>query len=142
MNLNALLESTIDGLGYEFIDLEMSNGGRYLRIFIDKPNGITVDDCALVSNHLTRLLVVENFEYDRLEISSPGLNRVLKKPGDFLRFLGEKAQIKMRVPIEGRRNFVGILRDVKNGVVQLEVEGVLLSLDLANLDKARLAPDI
>jgi ribosome maturation factor RimP len=86
--------------------------------------------------------MVENFDYDRLEVSSPGLNRVLKKPADFARFAGEKAQVKMRIPVEGRRNFVGILRDVKDGVLQLEVEGVLISLDLANLDKARLVPNI
>lgn len=142
MNLSALLESTLPGLGYELVDLELPGHGSLLRIFIDKPGGVTVDDCARVSHHLTRLFAVENVDYDRLEVSSPGLDRPLKKVADFVRFSGEKAQIKMRSPIEGQRNFVGILRKVNDGVLQLEVDGKPLLLELANLEKARLVPNI
>lgn len=141
MDLQGLVESTVSGLGYELVDLEWSGRGKLLRLFIDKPGGIVVEDCVLVSDHLTKLFAVECVDYERLEISSPGLDRPLRKETDFRRFSGEKAQIKMRVPINGQRNFVGILRDVKGGMLELEVDGVLLALDLQNLDKARLIPE-
>lgn len=140
MDLQRLLETTLAGLGYELVDLDRSGRGRLIRVFIDKPGGISVDDCARVSHHLTRVLAVENVSYDRLEVSSPGLDRPLKKEQDFVRFAGHKARIKVRVPIDGQRNFVGVLREVKSGAVQLDVEGRLLSLELGNLEKARLVP--
>ena len=142
MDLERLLESTLAGLGYEFVSLERSGKGKLMRIYIDKPGGITVDDCAKVSNHLSRVFAVEDIDYDRLEISSPGLDRVLRKEQDFVRFAGHKARIKLRVPMDGQRNFVGILRDTREGRVEIEVDGEVLSLDLANLDKARLVPAI
>ena len=140
MDLQGLLETTLGGLGYELVDLEWSGRGKLLRLFIDKPGGIVVEDCVIVSDHLTKLFAVENVDYERLEVSSPGLDRPLRKELDFKRFSGERAQIKMRVPIDGQRNFIGVLRDVKDGVLQLEVDGALLALDLHNLDKARLIP--
>ena len=140
MDLQEFLETTLTGLGYELVDLERSGRGRLLRIFIDKPDGVGVDDCAAVSHHLIRVLAVENIAYDRLEVSSPGLDRLLKKERDFARFAGHKARIKVRIPIDGQRNFVGVLREVSGGAVQLDVEGRLLSLDLNNLEKARLVP--
>lgn len=142
MDLQELLETTLTGLGYELVDLERSGRGRLLRIFIDKPGGVGVDDCAAVSHHLMRVLAVENVAYDRLEVSSPGLDRLLKKERDFVRFTGHKARIKVRIPIDGQRNFVGVLRDVGGGAVQLDVEGRLLSLDLSNLERARLVPAV
>lgn len=142
MDLRGVLEPSVVGLGYELVDLELSNRGRLIRLFIDKPNGITVDDCVLVSNHVSRLLAVEmDFDYDRLEVSSPGLDRPLRKEEDFRRFEGEKAQIKLRVPMNGRKNFAGVLRGVEGGVLNLEVDGTLLAIDLANVDKARLVPN-
>ena len=140
MDLQGLLENTLAGLGYELVELERSAKSSLLRVFIDKPGGINVDDCALVSNHLSRLFAVENVSYDRLEISSPGLDRLLRTANDFSRFSGQKARLKMRVPVTGQRNFVGILRDSEAGKVGLEVDGQLLSLDLGNVDKARLVP--
>jgi ribosome maturation factor RimP len=142
MDLRGVLEPSVVGLGYELVDLELSNRGRLIRLFIDKPNGITVDDCVSVSNHVSRLLAVEmDFDYDRLEVSSPGLDRPLRKEDDFRRFEGEKAQIKLRVPMNGRKNFAGVLRGVDGGVLSLEVDGTLLAIELANLDKARLVPN-
>lgn len=140
MDLQALLDNTLAGLGYELVDLERSTKGALLRVFIDKPGGITVEDCALVSNHLSRLFAVENVAYDRLEVSSPGLDRPLRTERDFARFAGQKARLKLRVPMEGQRNFVGVLREGEAGKVGLEVDGRLLSIDLGNLDKARLMP--
>ena len=142
MDLSSLLETTLAGLGYELVDMERSGQGRMMRIFIDKLGGINLDDCAAVSNHLSRVLTVENVSYERLEVSSPGLDRPLKKERDFVRFAGQKVRVKVRVPVEGQRNFVGVLGDTREGKVALEVEGKTVVFDLANLDKARLVPVI
>jgi ribosome maturation factor RimP len=141
-DITQLLESTLSGLGYEFVDLERSGRGKLLRIYIDKAGGINVDDCAAASNHLSRVFAVENIDYDRLEISSPGLDRLLRKEQDFVRFAGHKARVKLRVPVEGQRNFVGVLRETREGKVEIEADGKVVSFDIANLDKARLVPAI
>jgi ribosome maturation factor RimP len=141
-DLHALLERTVNSLGYEMVDLEVSNRGKLLRLFIDKPEGVNIDDCVLVSNQLGNLLAVEHdIDYDRLEVSSPGLDRALKKDVDFVRFTGERAQVKLRVPIEGRKNFVGILRGLEQGELSIECEGLVQKIALGNIDKARLAPE-
>ena len=85
MGLAEVLEKTLPVMGYELVDWESSPRGRLVRVFIDKPGGVDVDDCARVSNHLTRVFAVEGIDYDRLEISSPGLDRALKRPADFAR---------------------------------------------------------
>ncbi len=136
-----MLESTLSGLGYELVDLEIGDRGKLLRLFIDSPDGVNIEDCALVSNHVTRLLAVElDYDYGRLEVSSPGLDRPLKKEADFVRFSGESAQIKLRLPLQGQKKFVGLLKGVKDGFLQLDVDGKVLDLELANIDKARLVP--
>jgi ribosome maturation factor RimP len=140
--LDALLEQTLASLGYELVDLEVSRSGGLMRIFIDRPGGVNVDDCAAVSNHLTRLFAVEEVDYSRLEVSSPGLDRPLRRPEDFRRFAGERVHVRMRVPVDGRKNFVGVLRGASDAQVELEVDGALLSLNLAQLDKARLVPNL
>ena len=142
MDLTALLEKTVGALGYELVDLELANSGRLIRIFIDKTTGIDVEDCATVSNHLTRLLVVEGVEYDRLEISSPGLDRPLKRPQDFARFVGERVQIKVRLPLNGRRRFVGKLQNVGDVGIEVDVDGELVSIAFTDIDKTRLVPNI
>ncbi len=141
MDLQALVESTVQGLGYELVDFEISQRGKMLRVFLDKPGGITIDDCAQVSNHLSRLLAVElDYDYDRLEVSSPGLDRPLKKESDFVRFAGQKVQLKLRIPLEGRKNFIGMLQGIEAGDVQLDVDGVKTAIPLSNVEKARLVP--
>jgi ribosome maturation factor RimP len=139
MDVAGLVERTLAGLGFELVDLEVSGRGL-MRVLMDKPLGVTVDDCALVSNQLTRLFLVEGVAYERLEISSPGLDRPLKKEADFARFKGEKAQLKVRVPMNGRKNFTGVLGEVQGGVLQLDVGGVPVAIELSNLDKAKLVP--
>ena len=142
MDLHGLLDSTLAGLGYELVDLERLARGKLLRVFIDKPDGVTVEDCVAVSGHLSRVLGVEGIDYDRLEISSPGLDRPLRKASDFIRFTGESAKLKLRVALQGQRNFVGILREVNDGILKLEVDGKMLDLELNNLEKARLVPKL
>lgn len=135
------LRDTLAGLGYELVDLESSRGGL-LRIFIDAPRGITIEDCARVSNHLTRAFVVEGIEYERLEVSSPGLDRPLKRPEDYARFAGQKASLKLKLPRDGRRRFEGQVVGVEDGKVVLEIEGERQRFAFADIDRARLVPDI
>ena len=142
MGPSELVEKTVRGLGYELVDVELANHGRLMRIFIDKDGGVSVDDCAAVSNHLTRLFAVENVDYDRLEISSPGLDRLLKRSQDFERFSGERVHIKLRVPINGRKRLTGVLQNVWQEGFQMDVDGELLTVAFADIDKARLVPNI
>lgn len=141
-DLNGLIDKTVTQLGYELVDLEVSSRGKLLRVFIDKPEGITIDDCVLISNQLGNVLAVEHdIDYDRLEVSSPGMDRALKKPADFVRFTDAKATVKTRMPIEGRKNFVGILKGIVEADLLIEVEGVIVNIPLTNIDKARLVPE-
>lgn len=136
-----MIEQAVSGLGYEFVDLETSPRGRLLRIFIDAQSGITVDDCVTVSNHLTRLFTVENVDYDRLEVSSPGLDRPLRKAADFIRFTGQDAQVRLRMPVNNQRSFSGRLVGVTDGKLTMDVKGVAYEFELSQIDKARLVPD-
>lgn len=135
------LRETLAGLGYELVDLETSRGGL-LRLFIDSPRGISVEDCARVSHHLTRVFAVEGIDYERLEVSSPGLDRPLKRPEDFGRFAGRKVSVRLRLPREGRRRFEGAIAGVEADGVLLDVEGQQLRFAFAEIDRARLVPDI
>ena len=139
MNVAEFVETTVVGLGYELVDLEVSGKGS-MRVFLDKPAGITVEDCELVSRQLTRVFAVDGVDYARLDVSSPGLDRPLKKEADFHRFRGEKVQLKLRLPHEGRKNFIGLLGEVQDGILQLNVEGKQVLVALSNVDKARLVP--
>ena len=141
--LEAVMEPAVAGLGYELVDVQASNGGRLLRLFIDKPGGVDLEDCAAVSRHLTRLLAVEGVDYERLEVSSPGLDRALRKARDFERFAGHKADVRMRTPdASGRRRFVGVLRGAEGGQVSMELEGQTVRLMLEDVERARLVPEL
>lgn len=142
MELQKVIEQVVAGLGYELVDFETSPRSRLLRVFIDNPNGVTIDDCTAVSNHLTRLFAVENIDYDRLEVSSPGLDRPLRKEADFIRFAGQEAQIRLRLASGGRRNFTGVLAGVENGRLRLVCDGTTHAFELDQIDKARLVPNL
>ncbi len=151
MQLLDLIETTVAGLGYELVEFETSPRARLLRVFIDRPEsaqadktGISVQDCADVSNQLSRVFMVENIDYDRLEVSSPGLDRPLVKPADYRRFAGQEVQLKLRVPLGNQRNFSGVLEGLQEegGVemVCLRVNETLQQFALENIDRARLVP--
>jgi ribosome maturation factor RimP len=150
-DLYTLLDVTLSGLGYELVNIEFAARGL-LRVFIDKPEkagGVDVEDCATVSQHLVRLFEVENVRYDRLEVSSPGLERPLKKATDFTRFAGEMVRLSLRTPLTGaRRNYRGTLLGLRDGKVMLQPEAknttvppAPLLVELDNIAKARLAPE-
>ncbi len=130
-------------MGYELVDLQASTGGRLLRLFIDKPGGVGVEDCAAVSRQLTRVLEVEGVDYERLEVSSPGLDRPLRKPADFARFAGQKAEVRMRTAdAGGRRRFVGVLRGAEGDRVRLDLDGQTVALPIGDIDRAKLVPNL
>jgi len=138
---DAWLRTTLAGLGYELVDLESSRSGL-LRVFIDSADGIKVEDCARVSHHLTRAFAVEGIEYERLEVSSPGLDRPLKRLEDYRRFVGRDATIRLKLPRDGRRRFDGRLVGVEEGNVVVEIEGARMSLAFEDIERARLVPDV
>ena len=143
MALAGIVESTLAGMGFELVDTQVSGGGRLLRIFIDRPGGITVDNCAEVSRQLTRVFAVEGIDYERLEVSSPGLDRPLRKAADFARFAGSKVDVRMRTPdASGRRRFTGVLRGAEGGVATVEVEGRDVALNVDDIERARLVPNV
>lgn len=142
MNMRELLEITLPGLGYELVDVELARDGL-VRLFIDKPGGIGIEDCVSVSDHLTRLFLVENIAYERLEVSSPGLDRPLKKAADFERFRGHQARFQLRLPMNGLRKFQAVIDSLQGNTLTLLVDGDRpLHVDLGNIDKARLVPQI
>jgi ribosome maturation factor RimP len=118
--LVAIVERTVNALGYELVELESAANGL-LRVFIDAPAGIRLEDCERVSHQLSHVLVVEDVDYARLEVSSPGLDRPLRKPVDFVRFAGSEVAVRLRRPLEGRRNFEGVLTVEPDGRFGLEL---------------------
>ena len=140
MDVARLVEQVVAGLGFELVDFELSPKGRMLRVFIDIERGVTVDDCATVSNQLTRVFEVENVDYDRLEVSSPGLDRPLKKPSDFERFAGQDVQLRLRMPIGNQRNFIGVLKGFADGHVVLQTDKGEIACPIDDIEKARLVP--
>jgi ribosome maturation factor RimP len=129
-------------MGFELVDWELQPRAKLVRVFIDKPDGVDVEDCARVSNHLTHLFTVENVDYDRLEVSSPGLDRPVKKAADFARFAGEEAQVNLRELTDGSRRLKGILRGVEGDNVLLETDKGLRTIPIPAIEKARLVPKI
>ena len=144
--LAKLLEPTVERLVYELADLEVRLGGKggLIRVFIDKPEGIDLDDCETVSRAVSALLDVEDpvpGNYS-LEVSSPGLDRKLTKVEHFQRFEGETVKVQMRFPIEGRRRFRGTLVSSDDENIVVEVDGESHSLPLKTIDTARLVPAV
>jgi ribosome maturation factor RimP len=145
VQLTELIETTVVGLGYELVDLERTGRGM-LTVFIDQPAGIAIEDCEKVTRQLQHVLTVENIDYERLEVSSPGLDRPLKKLADFERFAGSEAVITLKKPLDGRKSYRGILHAPQGDTIGLEFEGkegaALLDFTLADIDKARLVPKV
>ena len=162
-----IVSATVVGLGYELVDFEHSARGL-MRVFIDKSEGIGVEDCAAVSNHLTRVFTVENIEFERLEVSSPGLDRPLKSLANFHQYLGCAVKVRLNTLVDGRKRFDGIIESLDGETIVFVVneetvgkqpvnqskkpekqkrEGVeetnkRIHVPFSSIDKTRLIPDI
>ena len=130
--------------GIEIVDVEMLGGGaaRVLRIFIDKPEGVTHGDCEKISQDVGTILDVEDVipgAHYTLEVSSPGVERKLTKPRDFERFVGHKVKVALREPVDNQRHWMGILKNFAEGVVTLEpAPGKSVQFPLDQVEKANL----
>ena len=137
-----LIEPILDELGFELIDIEyLSDRGRWvLRLYIDREGGVTIDDCAKVSYELGDLIDIKNvIEHEYvLEVSSPGLSRPLKKEADFIRVIGKKIKVRTKTPLEGQRNFMGVLKDFKEHELYIQPEGQLITVAWSDIEKANL----
>lgn len=133
----------LDDMGLELVEVQFrrESGGWILRLFIDREGGINVDDCASVSRQISAYLEVEELieHAYNLEVSSPGLERPLKKIDDFVRFAGRKARIKLKEPIDGQRVFFGLLGPVHENKLTLDVEDQQMEIDLDAVARARLS---
>jgi ribosome maturation factor RimP len=148
--LMRLLESPVEALGYELVDIEFAREGRggVLRIFIDRRAGdptssVTVEDCARVSHAVSQVLEIEDpiKGHYTLEVSSPGFDRILRKREHFERFVGERIFAELKLAVEGRRRFVGLLKSIAGESIVVEVDGIEHSLPLERIQKARLRPE-
>jgi len=138
------LEPVLAEQGYALVEVELAGGpgGRpVLRLYIDKPaGGVTLDDCVAATQVLGPLLDAEDLINARytLEVSSPGIDRPLRKPADFARFSGEAIRVTTHAPVEGRKRFNGILRGFEDGLILLECDGTVCPIHIENLKKANL----
>ncbi len=146
LHLRQLFEPVVSMLGYELVGVEYLGKGRnaVLRIYIDKEDGITLDDCARVSRQVSGLLDVEDpiKEPYNLEVSSPGLDRPLFTKEHFDSHKGQWVQLRLDKPLEGRRNFKGIIQGMRDKEVLLQVDGTQIVLPLNTIEKARLIPKL
>ncbi len=138
----ALAKPLIDELGLELVDVVFTaeHGRSVLRILIDKPGGVNLDDCRFVSRELGTVLDVEDIieQSYSLEVSSPGLDRPLKREKDFIKAVGKKINIRTREALEGRRNFKAVIDGVREGkVIVTDSEGRQWEIDVENIEKAR-----
>ena len=146
-DLTELFEPVVEAMGYELVGVEYHSAGRYgtLRVYIDREEGVSLDDCAAISHQISGVLDVEEpikQAYD-LEISSPGIDRPLFKLADYERFAGEVAKIKLSVAQHGRKNFKGRLQGVsESSQVAIEVDGERFELPFADIARANLVGDI
>jgi ribosome maturation factor RimP len=142
--LIALLEPLIEQLGFELVDVEANpgRGSGLLRIYLDSPAGVGVDDCERVSREVSALLDVDDPMPGAftLEVSSPGLDRILRKPAHFARFRGERVRVELTEAREGRRRYTGQLLAVGESGIEIEVDGETVAMNFAAIDRARLAP--
>lgn len=143
--LTEMLTPPVEALGFELLGIEFVRAGKHstLRIYIDSPNGINVDDCADVSHQVSAVLDVEDpisTEYN-LEVSSPGLDRPLFKEQHYLDIIGQEASVRLRVPMGNRRNFKGEVMAVENGMVTIKVDGEEFELVIGNIEKGNLVPN-
>ena len=145
-----LLEPPIEALGFELVEIEIAREGRggVLRVFIDRraedpAAGVTVDDCARVSHAVSEVLEIHDpiKGHYTLEVSSPGFDRILRTRAHFERFVGARIFAELKLPMEGRRRFIGLLKSASSDTIVVEVDGKAYSLPFDRIQKARLRPE-
>ena len=138
------LEPVLAQAGYELIELQLSRTGQdaVLRLFIDKDGGVTLDDCTAATRLVNPVLDTADLiaEHYMLEVSSPGIERPLRKEAHFAQYAGERVRVTTHGPVGGRKRFTGILKGVQDGLVELDCDGTAVSMHLENIDRARLVP--
>ncbi len=144
--LHDMLDDAIEGYGYELVHLELvgREKSRVLRLYIDAPGGITLDDCVYVSQQVSRLLDVEDPFTSRytLEVSSPGIERPLAKPEHFAEAVGQWVEVSTLTKIEGRKNFLGRLLKVEDDSFVVDTTDATYTINMSNVRRARLKPDL
>lgn len=148
-DLFALTEEALAGMGIELVDVERAALGL-LRVTIDREDGVRIEDCEQVSRQLSRVYEVENIDYKRLEVGSPGVDRPLRNEAEFRRFAGERIEIKLREAVDGRKVFTGILQEADTSADDKTVFGLefeakkddiqVLSFTLDDIERAKLDP--
>ncbi|HMT02844.1 MAG TPA: ribosome maturation factor RimP [Burkholderiales bacterium] len=142
MKIREILEKTVTGLGFELVGVEITHT-KLIRVFIDNADGVTIDDCEMVSNHLSKLFLVEDIDYNRLEVSSPGVERPLTHLKDYVKFIGKMVKVKTKELINDQKVFQGIIKDVKKEVIKLELENKeVIEIEFTNINRARLVFEI
>jgi ribosome maturation factor RimP len=142
MDIEKTVAESLKNIGYELVDFEFNSNSRLIRVFIDNGAIVSIDDCQKVSNHLSQVLSVEmDYDYDRLEVSSPGMDRKLNSLKDFQRFIGEEVKIKTNEALENnQRNFNGKILGVNQETVFLEIDKKCIEVPFDKILKARLNP--
>ncbi|MEK9770761.1 MAG: ribosome maturation factor RimP [Nitrosomonadales bacterium] len=142
MDIEKTVAESLKNIGYELVDFEFNSNSRLIRVFIDNGAIVSIDDCQKVSNHLSQVLSVEmDYDYDRLEVSSPGMDRKLNSLKDFQRFIGEEVKIKTNEALENnQRNFNGKILGVNQETVFLEIDKKSIEVPFDKILKARLNP--
>lgn len=143
--IEGIVNEILENLDIELVNIEFRNEGRskILRVYIDKENGVSINDCASISRELSVLLDVNDVINSRytLEVSSPGLRRPLKKEEDYKKFLGRQIKLKTNKMIENRKNFKGLLKNCNDGNISVETGGTLYSIPIELITKANLEID-
>jgi ribosome maturation factor RimP len=143
VELEKVVLPVVTGLGYQFVGLQQFPQGKHsvIRLYIDKPGGVTIDDCERVSRQVNAALEVEEpYKEYALEVSSPGVDRLLFTPAQFREFIGKEISIRLRVPVAGKRNYKGILKEVKMDAVSIGVNEETVVLSFTDMIEARLVP--
>ena len=143
LELEKIILPVVIGLGYSFVGLQHFSQGKHstIRLYIDKPNGVTIDDCERVSRQVNAALEVEpSYQEIMLEVSSPGVDRLLFTPAQFREFVGKEVSIRLRVPVDGKRNYKGILKEVGMESVGIEINEETVKLSFTDIIEARLVP--
>ena len=144
LQVEELIGPTVESLGCRLWGVEYLSQGKHskLRIYIDRDDGVSVDDCADVSRHVSDLLDVEEFNSSAytLEVSSPGMDRILFRESQYHAHIGEQVEVRLNFPFEGRKNFVGVLSDVQDSMAVIHVADEEYLLPLENIQRARVVP--